>query len=269
MQAQKSVFTITLLAAIAMLALFFLALFNGWLGPSTGVGGNFCEESRNSLIKQPANTWSNIGFVLFGLLMAWQISKGFFNRLPNRFTQSTFTATFFSCLVVFLGPGSMAMHATETEMGGELDMLSMYLIASFAASYAMQRFFNWRNSRFTVSFVLIILLCELAGRYHGPVPVVGYAGSLAFAFFIGVCITFELLNTYQRQLVLEKKFGFASLGLLLLAFTVWNFSLDGGSFCNPKSLIQGHAIWHLLDSAAAYFLFRFYVSEHTAPVTKI
>lgn len=263
MQTQKSVFTNTLIVAIVLLLLFFCALYGGWFGPGTDVGGAFCEAARDSIIKQPANTWSNLGFIFFGLLMAWQISKGKFNSNSNRFTQSVFTATFFSCLVVFLGPGSMAMHASETEIGGELDMLSMYLIASFAASYAMQRYFNWSNQTFTISFILIILSCEMAGRYHGHIPVVGYAGNLSFAIFIVVCIVFEFLNTYHRKLLLQKKYGFMSLGLLLLAFFVWNIWQDGSTLCNPKSLIQGHAIWHLLDSAAAYFLFRFYVSEHS------
>ena len=45
----------------------------------------------------------------------------------------------YACLVVLLGPGSMAMHATGSELGGNLDMLSMYLVAAFAAAYAAMR----------------------------------------------------------------------------------------------------------------------------------
>lgn len=259
---RKSIFYYTLLFAIVSFSLFMLAVINGWFGPGTNVGGAFCEEAHSGLIKQPANTWSNLGFMVAGLLMAYQLSQGRFDANKNPFTQSFFTAIFFSCLVVFLGPGSMAMHATETQMGGTLDMLSMYLVASFAASYAMQRFWNWSNIIFTVSFVVIVLICEWAGTFHNHIPIVDYAGNFAFGFFLTVCTVFELLNGYMRKLSLEKKYGYYSLGSLLLAFFIWNIWKDGSPLCNPGSLIQGHAMWHLLDALAAYFLFRFYASEH-------
>ena len=63
MQNQKSVFTTTVIVAIVLLSLFFMAVINHWFGSGTNVGGAFCEEARTGLIKQPANTWSNFGFV--------------------------------------------------------------------------------------------------------------------------------------------------------------------------------------------------------------
>lgn len=257
------IFYITILFAVFSLGGFLLAVANGWFGPSTDVGGAFCEEAREGLIKQPANTWSNLGFIFAGLLMSFQLAQNQFTENRNRFTKNFFTAVFFSCLVVFLGPGSMAMHATETEIGGDLDMLSMYLVASFAASYAMQRYWQWSNAVFTASFVVIIIICEWAGTFHQPLPIVDYAGNLAFGIFLTLTTVFEFLNAYQRKIHFEKKYGFYSLGSLLLAFFIWNIWKDGSPLCNPGSLIQGHAMWHLLDAVAAYFLFRFYASEHT------
>lgn len=256
-----SLFYIALSWASICLGVFFIAVFNQWLGSAANVGGDFCEAARPGYIKQPANTWSNLGFVFFGLLIARQLSSGVFDVFKNRFTQSAFTGLFFSCLVVFLGPGSMAMHATETSIGGALDMLSMYLVASFAASYAMQRYFEWNNGYFTVSFILIVIICEVAGLYHEPIPIIDYAGNAIFAFFISLTIIFEFLNTYQRGLQMERKWGYYSLASLLLAFFIWNIWKDGSPLCNPGSLIQGHAMWHILDALSAYFLFRFYVSE--------
>ncbi|MCS6934770.1 MAG: ceramidase [Chitinophagales bacterium] len=258
---RRHIFYLALSWAVLLLTLFFLAVFNQWFGPPSGVGADFCEASRPGYIRQPANTWSNLGFVFFGLLMAWQLSHAKFDAYHNRFTRSPFTGLFFSCLVIALGPGSMAMHATETSLGGDLDMLSMYLVVSFAASYAMQRYFDWSNIVFTVSFITIVLLCEWAGTYYEPVPVVDYAGNAAFGFFVCVTIVFEMLNAYHRKRKLSKLWGYGSLATLILAFIIWNMWKDGSPLCNPGSLIQGHAMWHLLDSFAAYCLFRFYVSE--------
>jgi hypothetical protein len=264
MKNQSRVFPATLAITVGFITLFFLALFNGWFGPSISVGAEFCEASRPGLIKQPANTWSNIGFIIAGLTMAWQISAGRFKANKNVFTEHNFTAIFFSSLAVFLGPASMAMHATETEIGGNLDMLSMYLVASFASTYALQRFFRLNSVHFTIIFVAVVVLCVCVQDLPYRMPVVGYFGNFIFGFFITVTVLFEALNSFVRKMNHQIKWGILSLGSLLLAFGIWNMWLNDGPFCDPYSLIQGHAIWHLLDALAVYFLFRFYVSEQPA-----
>lgn len=259
---RQSIFTITLAFSVVLIVLFFIALFNGLLGEWSHTGDDFCEASRPGIVKQPANTVSNIGFVIAGLAAAWQLSRNRFAQTQNVFNQSNFTATFFSCMAVFLGPASMAMHATETRLGGFLDMLSMYLIAAFTASYAMQRFFKYSSAVFTVVFSAIVLFCVYAQHLPIKPPVVGFFGSFLFAVFIGVTIVFESLNSFVRKYDHEIKWGIFSLSSLLIAFLIWNLERRVDAFCDPHSLIQGHAIWHLLDALAVYFLFRFYVSEH-------
>lgn len=160
----------------------------------------------------------------------------------------------------------MAMHATETNAGGFLDMLSMYLVAGFAAAYAMQRFFKWRALYFTIAFTLIVVLCVYVQDLPYRMPLVGYFGNFIFGFFITVTIGFEALNSFVRKFDHQIKWGVLSLASLMLAFLIWNLERKYDMFCNPYSPIQGHAIWHLLDALAVYFLFRFYVSEHTESV---
>ncbi len=107
------IFLAPLFTAILSLTLFMLAVVRGWMGAPQGVGSDFCEVS-DGLIKQPANTWSNLGFVTAGLVMAWLMWKGAFAENKNAFTQTSFTPIFFPSLVILLGPCSMAMHATLT-----------------------------------------------------------------------------------------------------------------------------------------------------------
>jgi len=54
-----------------------------------------------------------------------------------------------------------------------------------------------------------------------------------------------------------------SLASILVAFAIWNASKAW--LCQPHSLVQGHAIWHLLGAVSAYFLYRYYASELTIP----
>jgi len=258
------VFILTALTALVSLALFFAALVNGWFGPYSRAGHQFCETMRPGLIKQPANTWSNLGFVAAGLSMAWSLARGTFARNRNALTQSSFNATFFSCLVVLLGPGSMALHASGTELGGFIDVLSMYLVASFLAAYSAQRLFRFGTPIFALAFFAGLAFCIWADKKSGWRILHFGGGNIAFAFFLTLTTVFEAVNIFALKIHQTPAWGFAALGAILLAFFIWNMSRSGCPWCVPDSLIQGHAAWHLLDALSVYCLFRYYVSEQSA-----
>ncbi|MGI8966282.1 MAG: ceramidase domain-containing protein, partial [Limisphaerales bacterium] len=131
---------IPLSVAIISFTFFILATANGWMGPPYGkIGRGFCESS-DGWIKQPVNTWSNLGFVAAGLAIAWLMRRGTFLKNHNAFTQSSFTPIFFSSLVILAGPCSMAMHATLSRIGSALDLLSMFSIVALLMAYSMRRF---------------------------------------------------------------------------------------------------------------------------------
>lgn len=246
---------ITAVVASSGVVLLLMAVVNGWLGPDVGRGANFCEAARDGLVKQPANTYSNAGFVVAGLLIAWHLRRTAPDAVMHRGM-----ATSYAGIVVLLGPASAAMHATQSAWGGHLDMLSMYLIAAFAAAYGLARVLDRGMGTFVVGFALAISGCELAGwLWTGEVPVVHFAGNLAFAVLLLCAAGFELV-LWRRGLT-RRRFGYGilALGSLLLAFVIWVLGQHG--WCAPQSLLQAHALWHLLCAVAAYFLFRLYASE--------
>jgi hypothetical protein len=57
----------------------------------------------------------------------------------------------------------------------------------------------------------------------------------------------------------SRLYAVASLATILTAFAIWNATKTW--LCDPYSLIQGHAIWHLLGAVSAYYLYRYYASE--------
>ena len=79
-------------------------------------------------------------------------------------------ATAYACVVVLLGPGSAAMHATQAELGGDLDQLSMYLVAGFAAAYAVTRWLRQGVRTFVQLFLLMVAGCQLVGLYDAELP---------------------------------------------------------------------------------------------------
>jgi hypothetical protein len=244
------------------LGLFAMAIAGAWLGPDVGRGEQFCEVSGGPL-NQPVNTLSNLGFVAVGLVIAARAQR------PGGLGTSTMArrpglALAFACLVVLLGPGSMALHATGTELGGDLDMLSMYLVAAFAVAYAAMRRFGRGPVFLAAAYSGVVLACELAGLYTRQIPVVHYAGNLAFGAFLLLAIVLERSLARARGLRLDHRWLGGSIASLGLAFAVWNTAVTGGRLCFPHSIYQGHAVWHLLCAVSAYCLFRLYVSEEAS-----
>lgn len=252
----KAIFLIPLFIAIKSFAIFIAALLNGWFGQQQDI-----VKSSNALIKQPLNTWISFGFIAVGLSIAWLLMQGKFHQNNNRFTQSNFTAIFFSSLVVLIGPAAMSFHATLTHIGSELDILSINFIAAFMLAYSMQRFFNWKPLLFAAMFVLAVILCKLLGDYLHTISFTKHGSYIAFAFLIAVAIIFEMLNLFVKKLLHETKWFFYAFVSFIPAFIIFLICKSDNPLCGTQSLIQGHAVWQLLTMLSLFFIFRFYVSE--------
>jgi hypothetical protein len=252
---------VALAGAVAVLTtgLLVLAVAEGWLGPDVGRGDGFCEAARGGSVKQPANSFSNLGFVVAGLLIALRAGRP--DRLGEVLPRPLATA--YACVVVLLGPASAAMHATQAAWGGALDLLSMYLVAAFSAAYAVMRWVGQGGLFFAQLFAILVAGCELVGTYDGRVPVVEHPGNVAFATLLLTTVVVEV-RLWRRAaggLRTDLRWGVGALGAILVAFAIWNVTKQ--VWCDPGSLLQGHAVWHLLCALAAWLMFRLWASEIT------
>lgn len=231
-------------------------------GLSSEANRYFCEYARSGLLREPANTVSNLAFVASGLVMAWQAERDGRRNRGNSFMRRPLLVFLFSAFTIFLGFGSAALHGSETNLGGELDLLGMYFVAGFMLAYAMRRCFDWSWSAFVIVFMLAVLFCKAAGLYaQVDVPIVDYTGSAAFALLIALAAAFELINTLSHKVRRQDKWGIYAALSFLVAFAIWNFGRNDHPFCDPASWLQPHALWHLLFALALYFVFRLYASE--------
>ncbi len=245
-QVPRALVTVVVVSVLAW-GLLLLGAGQGWLGEATGRGGEFCEAGRGGLLRQPVNTLSNLGFTVAGLAIAWRR-----DRTPG----APAALAAYAVVVALLGPASAAMHATETPLGGRLDLLSMYLLASFTTAYAAVRSGWLDERRGAVLFGGLVLVCEAVGSLPVAVPVLMHPGNIAFAALL--LLTIGLEGRLVRRGRAELGWGLASVGTLLLAFAIWSQAKDGSALCAPESLLQGHGAWHLLDALAAWFLAQHY-----------
>ncbi|NHA66676.1 ceramidase domain-containing protein [Phycicoccus flavus] len=251
------------LVALVSVGLTSAAARYGWLGPDVGRGDGFCEAVHPGWVRQPANTWSNLGFVLAGLAVAVRASRP--ARLGHTLGRHPALATAFAVLVVLLGPGSMAMHATQSEVGGHLDLLSMFLLSGFAVAHAVMRVTRRGPGTLAVGFVLAVGAGMAVYLTGGRVPLLGHVGNAVFAVELWLAIGLEVLLVVRGRRPGEPRqdtaFGLASVGVLALAFAIWTTGKGGHPWCDPSALLQQHAVWHVLDALAAYLLFRHWTAE--------
>ncbi|UJR17202.1 hypothetical protein I4U23_004097 [Adineta vaga] len=252
------------MVCICIVSLFIIYLQLHAMGYDKREPGGYCEISTNKIFAEPINTWSNLGFIIIGFIIAWQMMWGTFNDNVNNLTTSDFLSIFYSSLVICLGPCSMTMHATYTHLGMELDVLSEYLICGYLVAYSTQRLFCMNKIYFVGVFLLIVVICELVSRCDIYLPVIGGPANLLVAIFLIIFLIAELFIVFYRKSDIKKRWGILGILAFILAFLIWNFSNTGGPLCFPNSWFQGHALWHVLCAIALYFLFRYHISENSS-----
>lgn len=206
----------------------------------------FCEAIHDGWIRQPANTWSNLGFCVAGLVMAWELS-----RRREAGGLRPVEAAWFAVAVFLVGATSFFYHASLTFLGQTLDVQAMYLVALLAFAVNVDALRPQAPRRFAALYLglnaalaVLLVTVPLLRRF-------------AFALALGAVIATEVLLR-QRKLrgwALSPLLGAA--GVQGLAFFIWTMDTTH-TWCAPDSLVQGHAAWHLLGAVATYLWWRYY-----------
>ena len=121
-----------------------------------GEASRWCERVSDGWFREPVNTLSNFGFVIIGLIIFWIISKENTSK-DNLFFGITGITLIYATAAVYLGPGSMLMHATNTEWGGWADNLSMVMYIVIPWLYNISLMAKWSIKKFAITYFVIII----------------------------------------------------------------------------------------------------------------
>ena len=121
-----------------------------------GEASRWCERVSDGWFREPVNTLSNFGFVIIGLIIFWIISKENTSK-DNLFFGITGITLIYATAAVYLGPGSMLMHATNTEWGGWADNLSMVMYIVIPWLYNISLMAKWSIKNFAITYFVIII----------------------------------------------------------------------------------------------------------------
>ena len=131
-----------------------------------GEASRWCERVSDGWFREPVNTLSNFGFVVIGLIIFWIISNENTSK-NNLFFGVTGITLIYATAAVYLGPGSMLMHATNTEWGGWADNLSMVMYIVIPWLYNISLMAKWSIKKFVITYFAVIIIYAILRWLYG------------------------------------------------------------------------------------------------------
>ena len=122
-----------------------------------GDASRWCERVSGGLFREPVNTLSNLGFMVVGIYIFSTITTDKETSVNNYFVGLTGISILYASAAIFLGPGSMLMHGTNSGWGGWADNLSMIMYILIPWLYNIFRMSNWTVRRFLEIYFSIVV----------------------------------------------------------------------------------------------------------------
>jgi hypothetical protein len=200
-------------------------------------GSGDCE-ARVETWGQPVLFTSSASYVVAALVVLWWARRHNSAAVPVPRAQ----AWLFAAGLVAAGLGSMDYHGPALGPEPLLHDGGLVIALVAALSIDLTQLGVWRPARSwgllgltLAAFVVIILAPQL---------------SPALAAVAAIGLVAAELAVYRRGIRTPGPPLYAGLGCLLVGGVVFSLSRTGGPLCDPESLLQGHAVWHVLTAAA-------------------
>ncbi len=192
---KENTFLITLIVSILFLLIFYILSYFQIIQSLEsisfiGEASRWCERISDGPFREPVNTLSNLGFMIAGLYILYKLSN---ESSFNEFSGLNKITILYGVCVVYLGPGSMMMHGTNTEWGGWADNLSMVMYIIIPWLYNIYKMSNWTVTTFMkVYFSIVIFYAVMRGLFGDGMGI----GLDLFGVSIGLWVVSEFLYRF-------------------------------------------------------------------------
>ena len=251
-----------ILFGIALALDYFLdsRVWEGMVVSQSALTVEYCEFNHpERLFHQPVNTYSNLIYFFYGIVvfqLGWKDWKAFANREANTVRKFPYLSLLLAANFIYLSLGSAFFHSSLTWMGQRMDMNATYgLTLSLICIGWVQVFVKKELSpRMQLGLVGVVLLLIAAFL---PLAL-RISSSLLLPSLFLILLVLGTINFFQYPSQRIPVLGI--LGFVLLAIAIKIRALDVAKVnCDPMSIWQGHALWHLLTATSSlcmYFYFR-------------
>lgn len=214
----------------------------------------WCEAPICAWVREPANTWSNLAYVLLGVWMMLQARREGRGDGPGESAERGRLATIFGAAAIVVGLTSGVYHASTNFLTQVLDFVGMYVFAGLPLLLNLHRLGLLRRRLPVAGYVaLVVVLTALTPLVRAAgLPIQGIVALLV----LGILATEGLLAA--RGEAAPRRVFLLALALLTLG-ALASASDAARLVCDPSShVLQGHAIWHVLTALSLVAQWRFY-----------
>ncbi len=193
-------FIITLIISLLFLTIFYLLSYFQLIQSQDslsfiGEASRWCERISDGPFREPINTLSNLGFMFVGLYILYKLT---YEKSFNEFSGINKITVTYGVAVVYLGPGSMMMHGTNTEWGGWADNLSMVMYIVIPWLYNIYKMSNWSVDTFLKIYISIVIFYAVMRGLFGYEMGIGLD---LFGVSIGLWVISEFLYRFWTPMI--------------------------------------------------------------------
>ena len=199
---------------------------------------HFCEQRLCAWIVSPAETWTNILYIVIGFVLLRKFRA-------------------FGLSAIAVGICSFIYHASHVHWTETLDLASMNFLGALLITLNIRRLFATLSSFVTGLIYSSVLLLSWVGLllFDGTDRLAVFGALLTTTVLLELVI---LVKSDKRPFSPDYRWFWAAFGILGVSFFIWNLDFHKIS-CDPENhWISGHGIWHLMNSFCFYCLAMFY-----------
>jgi hypothetical protein len=202
----------------------------------------WCENTICAWINEPANAWSNLGYIVLAFYLWQKNTKNLENQYLKLFPLTLFLTGFFSFIY----------HSTNNFFTQVFDFLGMYSFTYLLILLSLKRFQKILTFKkfIKIYLVLIILTVFLTIFFDkNNIPIQSIIG-VHILIIIGLEIFYRM-----RDKNYSLKYFFTSMILIFVAAS-FSFVDVKRIWCDPHNhIIQGHGLWHVFSALSLYFMY--------------
>lgn len=215
-----------------------------WTRPNV----QWCESYQCSWIATRSNTWSNLSYLLCAYFMHV--------RSKERKTLWMFVPA-----TILVGLTSFAFHASVSRTFQIFDFLGMFSFCALGVTLNLARDFVFPVEHVRKMYVMVLGVCCVG------IPIVEVVLDLPIQFTVVLLVLAQIVQEirlryfgrYKRHPQLKPAYDKFKTSLMYLGCALVCSVADVTRvWCVPDSVVQGHAIWHILSAIGLYQLFLFY-----------
>jgi hypothetical protein len=211
----------------------------------------WCEERLCSFINEPANAWSNILYLIIGAYLIYQGYKS--QKKPSGQFQF-----FFGCVVYIMGFCSFVYHATNNYLTQILDFIGMFFYIYLLLTLSL---YNLKIIKAKTGVMFFLGLVAVSTALIPLAKYVNFPYQVIVAFSSIAIVLLQIMAWNKARTIYPKKDLLWCIFFFVIA-SIFSFMDVSRMWCNPQNhLIQGHALWHILNAIGVYFSYRMFAKQ--------